>query len=137
MYVAFGKRVLDSSEFKKIIEDNSNFKVLKDMSKGSKREDIVALNISISADILREILSDDYSIDELTADELFAEYLGLAEELGTDLEEFMPDDSIINVQSYKWDESDNDIRCILVLVHEDFSQGKLKDVSRRLLNQAE
>lgn len=137
MYVAFGNRVVDSSEYKSIIEENSNFKVLKDMSKGSKREDVVALNISISADILKEILSDDFSVEELSSDELFTEYLSLAEELGTDLEEFMPEGSMINIESYKWDESDNDIRCILILVHEDFSQGKLKDISKRLLTQAE
>ena len=134
MYVAFGNRVVDSLDFKKLIEENSNFKVLKDMSKGSKREDVVALNLSLSADILKEILSDDYDINELTEDELFEELLGLFTELGTDLEEFMPDDS---VESYKWDESDNDVRGIIVIVHEDFSEGKLKDVTRRLLTQVE
>ena len=84
MYVAFGNRVVDSLDFKKLIEENSNFKVLKDMSKGSKREDIVALNLSLSADILKEILSDDYDINELTEDELFEELLGLFTELGTE-----------------------------------------------------
>ena len=50
----------------------------------------------------------------------------------------MPDDSIINVESYKWDESDNDVRGIIVIVsNEDFSEGKLKDVTRRLLTQVE
>ena len=137
MYVAFGNRVVDSLDFKKLIEENSNFKVLKDMSKGSKREDVVALNLSLSADILKEILSDDYDINELTEDELFEELLGLFTELGTDLEEFMPDDSVINVESYKWDESDNDVRGIIVIVHEDFSEGKLKDVTIRLLTQVE
>lgn len=137
MYVAFGNRVVDSKDFIKLVEDNSNFKVLKDMTKGSKREDIVALNISISANILKEILEDDYAVSELSEDELFDELLGLAEELGTDLEEFMPEDSILNIESYKWDESDNDIRCILILVHDDFSQGKLKDLSKRLKTQVE
>ena len=137
MYVAFGNRVVDSLDFKKLIEDNSNFKVLKDMSKGSKREDVVALNLSLSVDILKEILSDDYDINELTEDELFEELLGLFTELGTDLEEFMPDDSVINVESYKWDESDNDVRGIIVIVHEEFSEGKLKDITRRLLTQVE
>ena len=122
MYVAFGNRVVDSLDFKKLIEDNSNFKVLKDMSKGSKREDVVALNLSLSVDILKEILSDDYDINELTEDELFEELLGLFTELGTDLEEFMPDDSVINVESYKWDESDNDVRGIIVIVHEELDR---------------
>ena len=131
MYVAFGNRVVDSLDFKKLIEDNSNFKVLKDMSKGSKREDVVALNLSLSVDILKEILSDDYDINELTEDELFEELLGLFTELGTDLEEFMPDDSVINVESYKY------VRGIIVIVHEEFSEGKLKDITRRLLTQVE
>lgn len=137
MYVAFGNRVVDSLDFKKLIEENSNFRVLKDMSKGSKREDVVALNLSISADILKDILSDDYDVNELSEDELFEELLGLFVEIGTDLEEFMPEDSIINIESYKWDESDNDVRGIMVIVHEDFSQGKLKDITRRLLTQVE
>lgn len=137
MYVAFGNRVVDSSEFIKVIEENSNFKVLKDMSKGSKREDVVAFNLSISVDVLKDILSDDYDINTLSEDELFEELLGLSTEIGTDLEEFMPEDSIINIESYKWDESDNDVRSIIVIVHEEFSEGKLKDVSRRLLTQVE
>ena len=137
MYVAFGNRVVDSEDFKKIVEENSNFKVLKDMTKGSKREDIVALNLSISVDILKEILSDDYSVDELSEDDLFDELLGLSDELGTDLEEFMPDYSIINVESYKWDESENDIKSILIIVPSDFSPNKLKDLSVRLKHQVE
>lgn len=137
MYVAFGNRVVDSADFIKLIEENSNFKILKDMSKGSKREDVVALNLSISAEILKDILSDDYDISELSDDELFEELLGLFTELGTDLEEFMPDDSVINVESYKWDESENDVRGIIVIVHDEFSDGKLRDVTRRLLTQVE
>lgn len=137
MYVVFGNRVVDSLDFEKIIEDNSNFKVIKDMSKGSKREDVVAFNLSIDVDILRDILSDDFNLDELNEDELFNEYLSLGEELATDLEEFMPEDSKIHVMSYKWDEGDNTIKCILIIVHEDFSEGRLKDVARRMLNQCE
>ena len=95
MYVAFGNRVVDSLDFKKLIEENSNFKVLKDMSKGSKREDVVALNLSLSADILKEILSDDYDINELTEDELF-------EELDDEGDELLFDNDLAN------DNLDND-----------------------------
>lgn len=137
MYVAFGNRVVDSEDFIKIIEEESEFKVLKDMTKGSKREDVVAFNLSISAEILKEILSDDYNVEELSEEDLFEELLTLAVELGTDLEEFMPEDSIMNIESYKWDESDNDVRCIFLLVHEDFSQGKMKDITKRLMTQVE
>ena len=56
MYIAFGNRVVDSMDMKKLIEDNTEFKVIKDMSKGSKREDIVAFNLSMNIDLLNEEL---------------------------------------------------------------------------------
>ena len=55
MYIAFGRKVVDTEEMKNEIEKNSEFKVLKDMSKGTKREDTFAYNLSISIDILNEI----------------------------------------------------------------------------------
>ena len=137
MYIAFGRKVVDTEEIKEKIEENTEFKVLKDMSKGTKREDTFAYNLSISIDILNEIISDDYSIDELSEDDLFDEYMSLSEELATDMEEILPDDSIIDVKAYKWDLSDNDIRVIIAGVNEETGEGKLKDVMRRLITQLE
>ena len=137
MYIAFGSKVVDTEEIKSEIEKNSEFKVIKDMSKGTKREDTFAYNLSISIDILNEILSDDYDINELSEDELFDEYMSLSEELATDMEELLPEDSIIDVKSYKWDLSDNDIKVVIAGVNEELGEGKLKDVMRRLLTQLE
>ena len=92
MYIAFGNRVVDSKDFKQLIENNSEFKVVKDMSKGSKREDIVAFNLSVSINILNEVLKDDFSDEELNSDDVFEEYLTLAEEMGTDLEEYLDEE---------------------------------------------
>ena len=137
MYIAFGRKVVDTDEMKNEIEKNSEFKVLKDMSKGTKREDTFAYNLSISIDILNEIISDDYDIKDLSEDELFDEYMSLSEELATDMEELLPADSIIDVKAYKWDLSDNDIRVIIEGVNEEVGEGKLKDVMRRLITQLE
>lgn len=137
MYLAFGRRVLDSEELKKIIEDNSEFKVIKDMSKGTKREDTVAYNLSINIEVLRGIMEDDYNLDEIEEDDLFDEYLTLSEELATDLEEFFDEESLIDIKSYKWDESDNDIKLVIAATHQSTGEGKLKDVMRRLLTQVE
>lgn len=137
MYIAFGRKVVDTEEIKNEIEKNSEFKVLKDMSKGTKREDTFAYNLSISIDILNEIISDDYDIKDLSEDELFDEYMSLSEELATDMEELLPEDSIIDVKAYKWDLSDNDIRVIIAGVNEEVGEGKLKDVMRRLITQLE
>ncbi|WP_294188520.1 hypothetical protein [uncultured Clostridium sp.] len=137
MYIAFGRKVVDTEEIKNEIEKNTEFKVLKDMSKGTKREDTFAYNLSISIDILNEIISDDYDIKDLSEDELFDEYMSLSEELATDMEELLPEDSIIDVKAYKWDLSDNDIRVIIAGVNEEVGEGKLKDVMRRLITQLE
>ena len=137
MYIAFVNRVLDTEELKEKIEKNSEFKVLKDMSKGTKREDTFAYNLSIKIDVLNEIIKDDYDLNEINEDELFDEYISLAEELTTDLEDILPEDAIIDMKAYKWDLSDNDIRLILAGIHEDMNEGKLKDVMKRLITQLE
>ena len=73
MYIAFGNRVLDSKDIKNIIEENTEFKVIKDMSKGSKREDIIAFNLSVSIDVLNEEIAESININELDEDSLFDE----------------------------------------------------------------
>ena len=135
MYIAFGNRVIDSNDIKKIIEENTEFKVIKDMSKGSKREDIVAFNLSLSIDVLNEEIKDDMDISEADEDTLFEEYMAFTEELGFELEEYLPEDSIVDFKAYKWEPSDNDIKAVIVIANEELGLGKLKDVMRRLLTQ--
>lgn len=137
MYIVFGNKMVDSKEIKETIENNTEFKIIKDMSKGSKREDIVAFNISVSIDILNEMLEEEFDLKELTEDELFEEYLTLAEEIATDIEEYLPEESILDIKSYKWDPSDNDIKLVVALTHEAVGEGKLKEVMKRLLTQVE
>lgn len=137
MYIVFGNSVKDSEEVKKQIQDNTEFVVLKDMSKGSKREDIIAFNISIKTKILDEIMSDDFNIQELSEDEFFDEYLTLSEEIATEIEEFIPEESIMDIRAYKWDKSDEDIKLVIVVAHEELGKNKLKDVMLRLLKQTE
>lgn len=137
MYIVFGNKMVDSKEIKETIENNTEFKIIKDMSKGSKREDIVAFNISVSIDILNEMLEEEFDLKELTEDELFEEYLTLAEEIATDIEEYLPEESILDIKSYKWDPSDNDIKLVVALTHEEVGEGKLKEVMKRLLTQVE
>ena len=54
MYIVFGNEIVDSNEIKLLIEENSEFRVDKDMTKGTKREDAVAFQVSISIDELNE-----------------------------------------------------------------------------------
>lgn len=137
MYIAFGRKVIDSTEIKNEIEIKSEFRVIKDMSKGTKREDMIAFNLSINIETLNEIIEDDYSIGGLNEEELFEEYMSLSEELATDIEEYLPDEALIDIKAYKWDISENDIKLIIAATHENVGEGKLKDVMRRLITQLE
>lgn len=137
MYIAFGNEVLDSDEIKQIIEENSDLKVLKDMSKGSKREDIVAFNVSIDVEILKEEIRDTCELEEIEEDELFEEYLAVAEELAVDVEEFLPEESIIQIAAYKLDGSTNAVNLVIAIAHESLTEVKLRDIMKRLLTQVE
>jgi DNA repair exonuclease SbcCD nuclease subunit len=142
MYVLFGDKVMDSKEMKELIEASSDFKVVKDMSKGSKREDVLAFNLSIGIDTLNEIMEEDQEISEedkaeLSEDDLFDEYLTLAEEVATELEEVVPEGAIFDMRAYKWDKSDNDIKLVVAIAHEELGDSKLGNVMKILLKQIE
>ena len=135
MYIIFGEDIVDSEEIKQIIEENSDFTVDRDMCKGTKREDIVAYQLSIPVNILSEELKQDYDLDEMNEEELFEEYINLSEEMAIELQNFMPKHSLINSISYKWDNSSNVIKTVFTMSYIGLGQLKLNDVSRRLLGE--
>ena len=135
MYIIFGESIVDSEEIKSTIEENSDFNVDRDMCKGTKREDIVAFQLSIPVDILNKELANDYNLDDISEDDLFEEYITLSDELAMELEEYMPEDIIINARAYKWDNSANVIKTVFAMTYIGIGQLKLNDVSRRLLNE--
>lgn len=135
MYIIFGEEIVDSEEIREIIEANSNFKVDRDMCKGTKREDVVAYQLSIKIDILNEELRQHYDLDEMSEDELFEEYINMSEEMALELQNFMPKHSLVNSISYKWDNSENIIKTVFAMAYIGLGQLKLNDVSRRLLNE--
>ena len=137
MYVEFNSEIVDSKDIKEIIEKNTEFKVLKDMSKGTKREDMLAYNLSVDVNTLNELMEEDCNINELTEDELFEEYLSLAEEIGMDIEEYVPEGAILDIKAYKWDQSDNGIKLVIIIAPEDVFEVKLRDIMKRLITQVE
>lgn len=137
MYIVFGNKILDTKEIGENIEENTEFKVLKDMSKGTKREDVCAYNLSIPVELLNEEIDSSYNIEELDEDTLFEEYMASAEEIAIEIEEFLPEESKIRFVTYKWDLSDNDVRGILVVGNDEITENKMMDVLKRLLTQVE
>lgn len=137
MYIVFGNKILDTKEIGENIEENTEFKVLKDMSKGTKREDVCAYNLSIPVELLNEEIDSSYNIEELDEDTLFEEYMAIAEEIAMEIEEFLPEESKVRFVTYKWDLSDNDVRGILVVGNDEITENKMMDVLKRLLTQVE
>lgn len=137
MYVVFGNQIVDSEEIRDSIEANSGFEVIKDMSKGTKREDVVAFNISINIDNLNNIIKEEYDMEELDEEELFDEYMTFADDLAMQLEEYMPEESLLEARAYKWDHSDNDIKLVIAVCNEELGETKLRDVTKRLLTQVD
>lgn len=136
MYVNFITRVVDTDEIKDLIEKETEFRVLSDLSNASKREDMVAYKLAISVDFIKSILEEDYDLTEYSEDELFDEYLSTAEELGTDMiDEQMPDDARVDIRAYTIDEVDNVVRLVMVMASEELGEVKVIDVLRRLLKQ--
>ncbi|MEG2788794.1 MAG: hypothetical protein RR942_13345 [Romboutsia sp.] len=135
MYVIFGNEIVDSEEIKQLITRNSEFVVEKDMSKATKREDVVAYKLSISIDILKKYIEEDFDLDSVDSEEIFTELMSTADEAAMELEEVMPDESILNARAYKWDNSDNAIKVIIAICNYELGELKLSDVTKRLLAQ--
>lgn len=137
MYIVFGNEIIDSSEIKTAIEDNSRFTVEKDMTKGTKREDTLAYQISITINELNDIIKENYQIEELESEDLFDEYMTLSDELAMQLEEIMPEEVIMNARAYKWDNSDDTIKVVIAMGHIELGELKLSDITKRLLSQTD
>lgn len=137
MYIVFGNEIIDSGEIKIAIEENSSFIVEKDMTKGTKREDALAYQISISINELNEIIKESYQIEDLESEDLFDEYMTLSDELAMQLEEIMPEEVIMNARAYKWDNSDDTIKVVIVMGHIELGELKLSDITKRLLSQTD
>ncbi|UWD49153.1 hypothetical protein NYR90_02370 [Clostridioides difficile] len=135
MYIIIGNEIVDSEELKIIIDKNSKFKVEKDLSKSTKREDIIAYQLSINLDYLDTIISEQDDDINLSDEEKFDEYMTLCDELALDLEELMPKYTIINARAYKLDEVEGVVKIILVIAYADLGHLKLSDVIKRLLRQ--
>ena len=137
MYIVFGNEIIDSNDIKGIIENNSYFNVEKDLTKGSKREDTLAYQISISIDTLNQVIKERYELESLDEEELFDEYMTLADELAIELEKYMPDYTIMSPRAYKWDNTENAIKLVLAMAHAELGELKLSDITRRLLTQVD
>ena len=131
MYVVFVDEVLDSNEVIALFNNESDFFVETDLTKSTKREDVIALKLKINIeDIYSDSKFDQYN------EEIFEEYLDNAEEIITDFVEINFDYKKRFVTSaYKWEELDNSIYLIAAFSDISLPLLKLNDVLNRLLKQ--
>ncbi len=131
MYVVFGNEILDSKEIASLFDNNYNFSVDTDLTKSTKREDVIALKLSINVNSLHL----NYSFDQYD-DEIFQSYL---DEAKNELEVFIKDNfdfyKRFIVEPYKWEEIDNSIYLMVAISDISLNQLKLCDVMKRLLKQ--
>ena len=86
--------------------------------------------------IFKEI-EEEYDLSGMEMDDLFEEYMQIAEEKAMELEDLMPMYSIMEARSYKWDMSENKIKTVMAVTHTDLGTLKLSDVVKRLLSETD
>ena len=136
MYIIFDETI-DSEEIKDLIQQKSDFKVEKDMCKATKREDVLAYLVTLDVDLIEKQIREEYDLQDMEMEDLFEEYMELAEEKALELEELMPMYSIMEAKAYKWDMSENKIKTIMAVAHTDLGVLKLSDVVKRLLSETD
>lgn len=137
MYIIFDETIIDSEEIKDLIQQKSDFKVEKDMCKATKREDVLAYLVTLDVDLIEKQIREEYDLQDMEMEDLFEEYMELAEEKALELEELMPIYSIMEAKAYKWDISENKIKTIMAVAHTDLGVLKLSDVVKRLLSETD
>ncbi|VIJ94531.1 Uncharacterised protein [Clostridioides difficile] len=65
MYIVIGNEIVDSEELKIIIDENSKFKVEKDLSKSTKREDVIAYQLSIDLNYLDSLINEQCNLSSI------------------------------------------------------------------------
>lgn len=142
MYTIIGMEVVDSEEIKSSINENSIFEVETDMTKATKREDVLAYKLKVNIEELDKILNKEENVENnvqksKNEEELFEIYMNTTEKLALSLEKIMPKYTIMKCRSYKFDLSENCIKIVIAISHTDLGLIKLTDVLKRLLSQVD
>ncbi|AHM55440.1 hypothetical protein EAL2_c01030 [Peptoclostridium acidaminophilum DSM 3953] len=129
MYLIFGDEVIDSSQIAENIESGSDFNVVTDLTKSTKREDMAAFLLWID----EAVLETPDGIEE--SDEKVDLLMKACDEIGSGLAEIMPKYSKHNFFSFRYDEAKAGVEAIVVIAERDAKNQKLEDVLKRLLRQ--
>lgn len=132
-YIVIGDNFVDSEEVLTKIKENTSFKRIKDLTKGSKREDTLVFQVLQDVKELKKELDLEGQGIEADEEEQIEELLSLADEKAYTIEELMPEDAICYVYSYHYDEGLEEIRTIVVAADEAIGGLRLRDITERIL----
>ncbi|QUH19417.1 hypothetical protein [Alkaliphilus sp. B6464] len=132
-YIVMGDHFIDSEEVLKKIKENTQFKMVKDLTKGSKREDTLIFQIIQDVKQLKRELDLEGQAIDVNEEELIEELMSLADETAYMVDDFIPEDAICYVYSYHYDEGSEEIKTIVVAADEVIGGLRLRDVAERVL----
>lgn len=133
MYVIFRDDLISSDDIKKEIEKNSVFRVVTDLSKATKREDVMSFKLAIKTGDLK--MNKDFDWDD---EGLVDEYFEKAQSLTKEFLKFFPKYTIQASSAYKWDEVNDEINLILVISNIDLKLKKLElNILPRMIRQVD
>ncbi|KXG76474.1 hypothetical protein [Thermotalea metallivorans] len=122
-------------EIAKIIKENTEFDVVADISKRTKREDVLAFILQCDGENLKKDLQEEgFDLDiETDEEEFISELMNKADEYAVEIEENLPEDLIAYYYAYEYDEDEGVIKTILAVAFETLGERKLRDVGNRLI----
>lgn len=125
-------------EIAKIIKENTEFDVVADISKRTKREDVLAFILQCDGEILKKDLQEEgFDLDiETDEEEFISELMNKADEYAVEIEENLPEDLMAYYYAYEYDEDEGVIKTILAVAFETLGERKLRDVGNRLITVA-
>lgn len=133
MYVLFRNDMISSDEIAEKIQAETDFDVLTDLTKATKREDVLSFKLGIPVEKLKPNCKFDWEDEELV-DELFTK----AESLTKNFLPYFPKYTIETSGAYKWDEVTDSICLVVVIANIDIRMAKLKlDILTRMLKQVD
>ncbi len=131
-YVMVSNKVIDSQELLQKINEKYSFKIVKDITKGSKRDDTLVYQIIQDVHHLKEeILLD--AVEPIEQEDLVEELMSLADEKVSRIEAVMPEEFICYSYSYHYDDGLEEIKSIFIAVDEAVGEQRLSDIADRIL----
>lgn len=131
-YVVAGNKFFDSEEILKKIQEQFTFKGVRDITKGSKRDDTLIYQIIQDAAQLKEELLQE-QLEPMEGEEWAEEIMALGDEKVSMIEAVIPEEFLCYSYSYYYDEALEELKCIFVALDKNVGELRLMDVAERIL----